>query len=186
MSPKSDHVQPALERKLAHLEEYIKGSEAFWDGHLGYDRMMRDACRVERAGFPSAVEHLRYVIHLIRNLPLPAPAPDLPSFLADLNLWEAGSAESLYAKCAAKELAIYHRLAEIVEAAHRRDIEVIKAKMSGLPSPWLVGPDLAPRLMDKLAALEQEITTIRDNLEPWINGCSTQSESAWNRSKTQA
>jgi len=86
MARKSNRAQPALERKLTHLEEYIKGIEAFWDSHIGYDRMLRDACRVDCAGFPSSVERLRHVIHLIRNIPLPAPAPDLPSFLADLNL----------------------------------------------------------------------------------------------------
>jgi len=41
--------------------------------------------------------------------------------------------------------------------------------MSGLPSPWLVAPDLAPRLMDKLEALGQEITTIGDDIDPWAD-----------------
>ncbi len=169
MSSVGDNKQRILlESKLRHLEEYIKGLEAFCDGYLMFDRMMREAVRVDHTGFQSATEYLHYVCRSVQGIPRPPAAPDLPSVLADLDLVDASELESLYAKCSAEEMAVYKRLSQIPAIAQDRELAAIKAEVGGLPSPWLVDPKLAPHLMEKLNAIEEKVGAYQNRLESQV------------------
>ncbi len=70
-----------LESKLRHLEEFIKGLEAYRGSYIQWDQRLRDAVRVDRAGFQSASDHLRHVYKLFSGVPPPTQLPHLSSIL---------------------------------------------------------------------------------------------------------
>jgi hypothetical protein len=171
MSSVSKRKQQILLRsELRHLEEYIKGLEAFRDGHLMFDRMMREAVRADRANFESPTQYLLYICHLLRSIPQPADAPDLPSLLADLHLVEEGELQSMYAKGSAEQLSTYKRLLQIHAMAQDRELAALSAEVRGFPDPWLVDPKLRTHLAEKLEAIEARLRANEDQAESKAEG----------------
>ena len=136
--------------------------EAYRDNYLVRAQMMRDALRVERDSSSPAAEHVQRTCRLIRRIPPPVPAPTLPSFLDDLNLWGAGKL-AIIPVCPGWESVVND--AEITKSPIRRKAEALKAEMSRLPNPRLINRELSPRLEKEVEALQQKIKAAGDELE---------------------